>query len=114
MKRNESMFFVDLLRDFYNSIEAEDRTTYYDGCLQELERREKERPANMDENLWNLTVWCDIEELPPFVAPVMHKAGCDIEQVLIDLLTEQQQLDRDAYEDYIEQQRAYREIQGWH
>lgn len=105
----------DKIKEFYDRIK-EDRAQYFEGCLLLLDDAEMNIPYESieDDRLRHLLVWCEQEELPEFVAYAMYYADEDIETILICLLGEQRQLDREATEDYEEREREYREMQGWH
>ena len=113
MKSSQDVINIELVRDFYNKIET-DRAEYFEGCLLELSRREKECPQTTKNGirLWNLLVWADYEDLDRITAYVMFHAGFDIEEILLELLDEQRELDREAREYEEEVQRDYREMQG--
>lgn len=115
MKGSQGIIKIGLVRDFYNRVEK-DRAEYFEGCLLELSRREKECPQTIKDGLrlWNLLVWADYEDLDRLTAYVMFHAGYDIEEILLELLDEQRDLDKEAGEYEEEVRRGYQEMQGWH
>lgn len=93
-------FLIDLVRAFYDNVE-EHRAENFRLALDAVRGK--------GVGAWES--WCEYESLAPAVGRVLAHYG-DIEDVLLTLISEQEQLDREATEDYYEKQQAYRELQG--
>lgn len=93
-------FLIDLVRAFYDDIE-DNRAENFRRALNAVHGNGVEA--------WES--WCEYESLAPAVGRVLAHYG-DIEDALLALISEQEQLDREATEDYYEKQQAYRELQG--
>lgn len=103
MKNSDSEFLYNLIYHYYDDVE-EDRARTFENALAYIDNNVREEQVNR---------WCDLNDLPQMVADLLNYFGCDIQDILSEMLNEQEALDKEATEEYHELQRTYREVQGW-
>lgn len=98
-------FLADVIRTLYEELFEnikDDRAEY---IRSELEACQSDDPITSWEK------WCEYNDCDYSIGRALSRHGniCDI---LEALLAEQEKLDREATEEYLEKQQAYRELQG--
>lgn len=94
-------FLADVIRTLHDDIE-EDRAEYF---RLELHTCQSDDPTTSWEK------WCEFNGYDYSIGYALSRHGniCDILETLLD---EQEELDKEATEEYYEKQQAYRELQG--
>lgn len=94
-------FLDDLVWAFFDDVK-EDR-------VQMLEAAQQYCDDARLEARWSK--FCDFVEAPTCIVEFLMSAG-DIREILDRLIVRQEELDKEATEEYYEKQQAYRELQG--
>lgn len=94
-------FLVDAIRALHEDVE-DDRAEYF---------RSELRACQSDDPTISWEKWCEFNDYDYSIGYAFSRHGniCDILEIL---LAEQEGLDREATEEYLEKQQAYRELQG--
>lgn len=94
-------FLADVIRTLHDGVE-DDRAEYF---------RSELRSCQSDDPITSWEKWCDYNDYDYSIGYALSRHG-DICSVLEVLLDEQEELDKEAIEEYYEKQQAYRELQG--
>lgn len=96
-------FVYDLILHFYDDVE-EERARTFENALAYIDNNIREEQVNR---------WRELNDLPKLVADLLNWFQVDIQAILSDMLIEQEELDKEATEDYHERMEEYRRVQGW-
>ena len=94
-------FLADVIRALHEDIE-DDRAEYF---------RSELRACQSDDPTTSWEKWCEFNDYDYSIGRALSRHG-DICSVLEVLLDEQEELDKETTEEYLEKQQAYRELQG--
>lgn len=94
-------FLADVMLALHDDIE-DDRAEYF---------RSELKACQSDDPTTSWEKWCEFNEFDYSIGYALSRRG-DICDILETLLAEQEELDKEAAEEYYEKQQAYREIQG--